>query len=354
MSWLDGILGMFSLDLGIDLGTANTLVAVQGRGLVISEPSVVAVKKGTNMVLTPGGVPAVGDTAKIMLGKTPGNIEAIRPMKDGVIADFDITEVMLRYFINKAHGGRYFSPRPRVVVAVPSGITAVEKRAVKNSAANAGARKVYLIPEPMAAAIGAGLPVAEPVGSMIVDIGGGTTETAVISMAGLVTSESIRIGGDEFDQCIIRYLKNEYNVLVGENTAEQIKFQIGNALLDEDDVQRLVIRGRNVQTGMPRELEINSLEITEAIREPVFGIINGIKSVLERTQPELAADLLERGICMAGGASLLRGLPEIIGMETGLPVGLAEDPLTCVARGCAALLEDLDVVKQILDTEGGQ
>ena len=228
---------------------------MQGRGLVISEPSVVAVKKGTNIVLTPGGNPAVGDTAKIMLGKTPGNIEAIRPMKDGVIADFDITEVMLRYFIDKAHGGRFFSPRPRVVVAVPSGITAVEKRAVKNSASNAGARKVYLIPEPMAAAIGAGLPVAEPVGSMIVDIGGGTTETAVISMAGLVTSESIRIGGDEFDQCIVRYLKNEYNVLVGENTAEQIKFQIGNALLDEDDVQRLVIRGRNVQTGMPRELK---------------------------------------------------------------------------------------------------
>lgn len=353
MGLIDNFLGMFSLDLGIDLGTANTLVAVQGRGLVISEPSVVAVKKGTNQVLTPNGIPAVGDTAKIMLGKTPGNIEAIRPMKDGVIADFDITEVMLRYFINKAHGGRYFSPRPRVVVAVPSGITAVEKRAVKNSAMNAGARKVYLIPEPMAAAIGAGLPVAEPVGSMIVDIGGGTTETAVISMAGLVTSESIRIGGDEFDQCIIRYLKNEYNVLVGDNTAEQIKFQIGNALLDEDDIQHLVIRGRNVQTGMPRELEINSLEITDAMREPVFGIINGIKSVLERTQPELAADLLERGICMAGGASLLRGLPEIIAMETGLPVGLAEDPLTCVARGCAALLEDLDVVKQILDCEGG-
>jgi rod shape-determining protein MreB len=351
MGWLDGFLGLFSFDLGIDLGTANTLVAVQGKGLVISEPSVVAVKKGTNQVLMHGRTPAVGDSAKIMLGKTPGNIDAIRPMKDGVIADFDITEVMLRYFINKAHGSRFFSPRPRVVVAVPSGITAVEKRAVKNSAMNAGARKVYLIPEPMAAAIGAGLPVAEPVGSMIVDIGGGTTETAVISLAGLVTAESIRVGGDEFDQCIIRYLKNEYNVLIGENTAEQVKFQIGCAMPTEE-VERLAIRGRDVQTGMPREIEINSHEITEAIRDPVYGIVNGVKMVLERTQPELAADLLERGICMAGGTSLLRGLPEVVAMETGLPVSLSEDPLTCVARGCAALLEDLDVVKQILEGEG--
>lgn len=351
MGWFDGVLGLFSYDLGIDLGTANTLVAVQGRGLVISEPSVVAVKKGSNQVLLHGRQPAVGDMAKIMLGKTPGNIEAIRPMKDGVIADFDITEVMLRYFITKAHGRRFFAPRPRVVVAVPSGITAVEKRAVKNSAMNAGARKVYLIPEPMAAAIGAGLPVAEPVGSMIVDIGGGTTETAVISLAGLVTAESIRVGGDELDQCIIRYIKNEYQVLIGENTAEQVKFQIGCALPNEED-ERLVIRGRDVRTGMPREIEIGGAEITEALREPVFAIINGVKMVLERTQPELAADLMERGICMAGGTSMLRGLPEIISQETGLPVQLAEDPLTCVARGCAALLDNLDVVKQILDGEG--
>jgi len=347
----DSLIGLFSYDLGIDLGTANTLVAVQGKGITISEPSVVAVRKGTNQVLMHGRQPAVGESAKIMMGRTPGNIEAIRPMKDGVIADFDITEVMLRYFIDKVHGRRYLSPRPRVVVAVPSGITAVEKRAVKNSAMNAGARKVYLIPEPMAAAIGAGLPVAEPVGSMIVDIGGGTTEAAVISLAGLVTAESMRVGGDSFDHCIIAYLKEEYQVLVGENTAERIKFEIGNAMPSEE-VQRMVIRGRDVQTGMPREIEINSGEITEAMREPLNNIVRCCKIVLERTQPELAADMLERGIVLAGGTSLLRGLVGAIERETGLPVRIAEDPLTSVARGCAALLEDLDRVKQILETEG--
>ena len=351
MGWFDGVLGMFSYDLGIDLGTANTLVAVQGRGLTISEPSVVAVYKGTNRVVQYGGRLAVGDNAKIMLGRTPGNIEAIRPMKDGVIADFDITEVMLRYFIQKAHGRRFGIYRPRLVVAVPSGITAVEKRAVKNSAMNAGARKVFLIPEPMAAAIGAGLPVAEAVGSMIVDIGGGTTEVAVISLAGVVCAESLRVGGDEMDQHIIQFIKNEYGVLIGENTAEQVKFRIGSAIPVEEN-PHMIIRGRDVQTGMPRELEVGNHEIVEALREPVGAIINVVKMVLERTKPELAADLLENGLCMAGGTSLLRGLPEIMAMDTGLPVRLAEDPLTCVARGCAGLLEDLDAVKQILDTEG--
>lgn len=348
MGWLDGVLGLFSYDLGIDLGTANTLVAVQGRGIVISEPSVVAVKRGTNEVLMNGQ--AVGDMAKIMLGKTPGNIQAIRPMKDGVIADFDITEAMLKYFIQKAHGRR--GPvKPRVVIAVPSGITAVEKRAVKNSAMNAGARKVYLIPEPMAAAIGAGLPVAEPVGSMIVDIGGGTSEVAVISLAGMVSSESLRVGGDEFDRCIMKYLKNEYQVLIGENTAEQVKFQVGCAIPPEEELN-LNIRGRDIQTGMPRELNITSTEICEALREPVSAIVNTIKMVLERTEPELAADLLERGICMAGGTSQLRGLTDVVSMATGLPVRIANDPLTCVARGCAALLDELEVIKQILDCEG--
>jgi rod shape-determining protein MreB len=336
--------------LGIDLGTANTLVAVQGKGIVIAEPSVVAVKRGTNQVLMDGM--AVGDMAKIMMGKTPGSIQAIRPMKDGVIADFDITEAMLRYFITKAQGRRGpFAIKPRVVIAVPLGITAVERRAVKNSAMNAGARRVYTIPEPMAAAVGAGLPVAEPVGSMIVDIGGGTAEVAVISLAGVVAAESLRVGGDELDRNIQNYLKREYQVLVGENTSERIKFEIGCAIPLTEEL-RMSIRGRDMQTGMPREIEIYSSEIAEALREPVAAIVNTVKVVLERTEPELAADLLERGICLAGGTSLLRGLPEVIHRATGLPVRIADDPLTCVARGCAALLDDLDAVKQILDCDG--
>lgn len=350
MGALDKFLGMFSYDLGIDLGTANTLVAVQGKGIVISEPSVVAVKKNTSEVLMNGQ--AVGDMAKTMLGKTPGNISAVRPMKDGVIADFDITEAMLKFFIRKAQGGNAaFRAKPRVVIAVPSGITAVEKRAVKNSAMNAGARKVYLIPEPMAAAIGAGLPVAEPLGSMIVDIGGGTSEVAVISLAGMVSSESLRVGGDEFDRCIMKYIKAEYQVLIGENTAEQVKFQVGCALPLQDELH-MAIRGRDIQTGMPREIEVSSTEICEALREPVNAIVNTIKVVLERTEPELSADLIERGICMAGGTSQLRGLAEVIARATGLPVRIADDPLTCVARGCAALLDELEVIKQILDCEG--
>ncbi len=345
MGWFDRILGMFSVDLGIDLGTANTLVAVQGRGVVLSEPSVVAVKKGTKTVLINGN--AVGDQAKVMLGKSPGNIEVIRPMKDGVIADLEITEQMLRYFIRKVNGKR--GPfRPRLVIAVPSGINEVEKGAVTNSAMNAGAREVFLISEPMASAIGAGLPVADAVGSMIVDIGGGTTEVAVISLAGLVASESVRIAGDELDRSVIKYLKSQYNVVIGENTAEQVKKQIGCALpLPEEE--RMTIRGRDLRTGMPRSIEVNSTEVLEALRPNVQAIINSIKMVLERTQPELAADLIERGICMAGGTSQLRGLVELVGQETGLPVRLAHDPMTCVARGCAALLEDLDNLKQILE-----
>lgn len=349
--FLDNLLGMVSYDLGIDLGTANTLVAVQGKGLVISEPSVVVVRKGTNQVVMHGDVPAVGDTAKIMMGRTPGNIEAIRPMRDGVIADYDITEVMLRYFINKVHGRRLFAPRPRVVVAVPSGITAVEKRAVRLSAHAAGARKVYLIAEPLAAAIGAGLPVAEPVGNMIVDIGGGTTEAAVISLAGIVTSESLRVGGDTLDQCIIRAIKSEFGVLIGENTAEQIKIQIGGAGIPQED-ERLSVRGRDVHTGMPKEVIITATFVAQALSEPVNQIISCIRVVLERTQPELAADLLERGITLAGGTSLLRRLADTIAEQTGLPVHIANDPMTCVALGCAGLLEDLDKVKQILECEG--
>jgi rod shape-determining protein MreB len=345
MSWLDRVLGMFSVDLGIDLGTSNTLVAVQGKGVVICEPSVVAVKKGTKQVLMDGN--AVGEQAKIMLGKNPGNIEVVRPMKDGVIADFEITEAMLRYFIRRAHGRR--GPfRPRLVIAVPSGINEVEKRAVTNSAMNAGARQVFLIPEPMAGAIGAGLPFADPIGSMIVDIGGGTTEVAVISLAGIVASESVRVAGDQLNQSIIKYLKTEYNVVVGENTAELVKHQIGCALAPAEE-NRMPIRGRDMRTGMPRAVEVTAHEVHEALKPALMAIVNSVKMVLERTQPELAADLMERGVCMCGGTSLLKGLPELISRETGLPVRLAVDPMTCVARGCAALLDDLDAIKQILE-----
>ncbi len=345
MGWLDSILGMFSVDLGIDLGTANTLVAVQGKGVVISEPSVVAVKRGTKIVLMDGN--AVGEQAKIMMGKSPGNIEVIRPMKDGVIADLEITEQMLRYFIRKVNGRR--GPvRPRVVIAVPSGINEVEKGAVTNSAMNAGAREVFLIPQPMASAIGAGLPVAEAVGSMIVDIGGGTTEVAVISLAGIVASESVRVAGDEIDQAVIKYLKQQYQVVVGENTAEAIKMQIGSAM-PLAEVKRMTVRGRDLRTGMPSSLEIGSTEIYEAIKPQVAAVVQSVKMVLERTQPELAADLIDRGICMAGGTSQLTGLAQLLAQETGLPVRLAPEPMTCVARGCAALLENLDALKQILE-----
>jgi rod shape-determining protein MreB len=345
MGILDRFLALFSLDLGIDLGTANTLVAVQGKGVVISEPSVVAVKKGTKQVLMDGN--AVGDQAKIMLGKNPGNIDVIRPLKDGVISDLEITEAMLSYFIRKACGRR--KPfRPRLVIAVPSGLNEVEKGAVTNSAMKAGAREVFLIAQPMAAAIGAGLPVADPIGSMIVDIGGGTTEVAVISLAGIVASESQRVAGDELNLAIIKYLKAQYSVVVGENTAEQVKCAIGCAVpLPEE--QRMTIRGRDLRTGMPRQVEVSSTEVLEALKPSVQQIITSIKMVLERTQPELAADFIERGITMAGGTSQLRGLCELVAQETGLPVRLAVEPMTCVARGCAALLDNLDSLKQILE-----
>ncbi|MBN8525443.1 MAG: rod shape-determining protein [Planctomycetes bacterium] len=347
MSWLDRIVGLLSLDLGIDLGTANTLVAVKGRGVVISEPSVVAVKKGTKQVIDGPNGEAVGDQAKIMLGKNPGNIDVIKPLKDGVIADLEITEHMLRYFIRKASGGRRVVP-PRVVVAVPSGINEVEKGAVTNSTRKAGAREVFLLQEPMAAAIGAGLPVADPVGSMIVDIGGGTTEVAVISMVGIVTSESVRCAGDEIDQAIIKYLKSQYSVVIGENTAEQVKLQIGAAVAPPEEL-RMPIKGRDLRTGLPHQIEITSTEIAEAIRPQVQTILGAIKMVLERTAPELASDLIERGVTMAGGTSQLRGLADLVARETRLPVYVANDPMTCVARGCAALLEDLDSLKQILE-----
>jgi rod shape-determining protein MreB len=348
MSWVDRLMSLFSLDLGIDLGTANTLVAVKGRGVVICEPSVVAVRKGTKQVYEGPNGEAVGDQAKIMLGKNPGTIDVIKPMKNGVIADLEITERMLRYFIRKACGRR--GPlRPRVVVAVPSGINEVEKGAVTNSAMKAGAREVFLLKEPLAAAIGAGLPVTEPVASMIVDIGGGTTEVAVISMVGIVTSESVRVAGDEIDAAIIRYLKSQYSVVIGENTAEQVKLVVGAASPPASEL-RMPIKGRDLRTGLPHQLEITSTEISEAIRPQIQAIIGAIKMVLERTAPELAADLIERGITLAGGTSQLRGLPELIARETRLPVFLANEPMTCVARGCAALCEDIDRLKQVLET----
>ena len=340
----DWLMGKFSLDLGIDLGTANTLVCVQGQGIVLSEPTVVAVQKGTNRVLLDGN--AVGETAKKMLGKTPGNIEAIRPLKDGVIADFEITEAMLRYFIRKVHK-RSWGVKPRVVIAIPSGITAVEKRAVINSAERAGARKVYLIDEPMAAAIGAGLPITDPHGSMIVDIGGGTTEVAVISLAGLVACESIRVAGDEMDEAIILHLRKTYNLVIGEQTAEKIKIQIGSADAMQQELQ-VEVRGRDLIAGLPRRAMVNSIEIREALTEPIGEIMGAIRRTLETTSAELSGDILEQGIVMAGGGSLLRGLDRVISREIDLPVRVAEDPLTAVARGTGEILDQLGLLQQIL------
>ncbi len=340
------ILGAFSTDMGIDLGTANTLVCVQGRGIVLSEPSVVAVKKGTNEVLLGGN--AVGQTAKEMLGRTPASIEAIRPLKDGVIADFDITEAMISYFIRKVHNrSRWFSPR--AVIAIPSGITEVEKRAVFNSAERAGAREVYLIEEPRAAGLGAGLPIHEPCGNMIVDVGGGTTEIAVLSLADVVVSTSLRVAGDDFDNAIIQHMKKNYNILVGENTAERIKIQIGSAYPMEEEYT-IEIMGRDLIAGLPRAVSVSSEEIREALREPVFQIIDGIRVTLERTGPELSADLVERGMTLCGGGVLLRGFDRMIREETGLPVHFADDPLTAVARGTGIFLERLDEFRSILQT----
>lgn len=333
------VLGLFSNDMGIDLGTASTLVYVKGEGVVLCEPSVVAIERGTSNVL------AVGDEAKRMLGRTPGNIIAIRPMKDGVIADFDITEAMLRYFIKKVHHRRVLV-RPRIVIAIPSGITEVEKRAVKDSAERAGAREVFLIEEPIAAAIGVGLPIQEPKGNMIIDIGGGTTEIAVISLAGIVFAKSIRIGGDEMDDAVIEYLKKTYNLMVGERTAEDIKIKIGSAYPLEEEMT-LEVKGRDLVAGLPKTITITSEEIREALQEPLRAILEVAKISLERTPPELAADLIEHGIVMAGGGSLLRGLDKLISEETGLPVHIAEDPLTAVACGTGKVLDEIRYLKKV-------
>jgi rod shape-determining protein MreB len=333
------VLGLFSNDMGIDLGTATTLVFVKGEGVVLCEPSVVAIERGTSHVL------AVGEEAKRMLGRTPGNIIAIRPMKDGVISDFEITEAMLRYFIKKVHHRRVLV-RPRIVIAIPSGITEVEKRAVKDSAERAGAREVYLIEEPIAAAIGVGLPIQEPVGNMIIDIGGGTTELAVISLAGTVFSKSIRIGGDEMNEAVIEYLKKTYNLLVGERTAEDIKIKIGSAYPLEEEMS-MEVKGRDLVAGLPKIVTITSEEIRESLQEPLRAILEVTKISLERTPPELAADLIEHGIVMAGGGSLLRGLDKLISEETGLPVHIADDPVTAVANGTGRVLSEIQYLKKV-------
>lgn len=324
------ILGLFSNDIGIDLGTATTLVFVKGEGVVLCEPSVVSIEKETNRVI------AVGEEAKRMLGRTPGNIVAIRPMKDGVISDFEITEAMLKYFIKKVHR-RKVLVRPAMVIAIPSGITAVEKRAVRDSAERAGARSVVLIEEPKAAAIGVGLPVEEPAGNMIIDIGGGTTELAVISLGGLVYAKSIRVAGDEMDEAIIEYLRKTYNLMIGERTSEEIKIRIGSAFpLDEE--LNMDVRGRDLISGLPKTISVTSVEIREALHDPVQAIVDASKATLEQTPPELAADLIDRGIVMAGGGSLLRGLDKRIAEETGLPVHVADDPLTAVVLGTGQVL----------------
>ncbi|MDY6967394.1 MAG: rod shape-determining protein [Spirochaetota bacterium] len=329
----DSIYSMFSNDMGIDLGTANTLVHVKGQGIVLSEPSVVAMQTGTSKVL------AVGQDAKRMLGRTPGDIVAIRPIKDGVIADFETVEKMIRYFITKVHKRRALV-RPRVVIGVPSGITEVEKRAVRESAEQAGAREIFLIEEALAAAIGANIPIHEPAGHMVVDIGGGTTEIAVISLGGMVVADSIRVAGDEFDEAIIKYMRTQYNLILGEKMSEDIKFKLGN-VYPEKKLEIMDIRGRDAISGLPRTLEIDSAEIRKAIKEPIDQILDAIKHALEKTPPELAADILERGIVMTGGGSLLKGLEKYISKETGVPVIRAENPLTCVALGAGKFLEEI-------------
>jgi len=333
-------LGYFSNDMSIDLGTANTLIYVRGRGIVLAEPSVVAVRENSS---ARGGkvLEAVGVGAKSMLGRTPGNITAIRPLKDGVIADFTITEKMLQYFMKKAHGGRYFRPSPRVLVCVPYGSTQVERRAIRESAAGAGARRVYLIEEPMAAAIGAGMPVHEARGSMVLDIGGGTSEVAVISLNGIVYAASVRIGGDRFDESIIAYVRRNYGILIGEATAERIKHEVGSAYPGRD-VREISVKGRNLAEGIPRSFTLNSNEILEALSEPLQGIVGAVKTALEQTPPELGADVAERGIVLTGGSALLTDIDKLLTEETGLPVVVADEPLTCVARGGGRVLELLD------------
>jgi len=338
----DWVAGMFSNDLAIDLGTANTLVYLKGKGIVTNEPSVVAVQmenRGNKKIL------AVGKEAKDMLGRTPGSITAIRPMKDGVIADFEITEAMLRYFIERAHNRRTMV-KPRIIICVPYGITEVEKRAVRESAESAGARQIFLIEEPMAAAIGAGLPITEPSGNMIVDIGGGTTEVAVISLAGIVFSRSVRVGGDKMDDAIINYLKRKYNLLIGERTAEQIKITIGTAYPDSD-VQTMHVKGRDLVAGIPKTIKVDSEEIREAISEPVNTIVEAVRVALEKTPPELAADIVDRGIVLAGGGALIRNLDILLREETGLPIMIAEDPLCAVVLGSGKALDQIDILSSV-------
>jgi len=333
-----------SSDMAIDLGTANTLVYVKGRGIVLNEPSVVAIvdQRGRKQVL------AVGDEAKLMLGRTPGNIEAIRPLRDGVIADFEIAEEMIKHFIRKVHNRRSFAS-PQVIICVPSGATAVERRAIQESAESAGARRVFLIEEPMAAAIGAGLPVTEPTGSMVVDVGGGTTEVAVLSLGGIVYSRSVRVGGDKMDEAIISYIRRNHNLLVGESSSERIKKEIGTAKPPEDGVgQSMEIKGRDLMNGVPKELVINQVQIAEALAEPVGAIIEAVKVALEHTAPELAADIVDKGIVLTGGGALLGHLDQVLREATGLPVSIADEPLSCVALGTGRALEEMKTLKHVL------
>lgn len=335
---------LFTKEIGIDLGTANTLVYMKGKGIIIREPSVVAVDSRTEEPKY------VGQEAKEVIGRTPGSITAVRPLKDGVIADFEITSAMLDEFIRKALKGSFFFTRANVVICIPSGVTAVERRAVKEAAENAGARKVSIIEEPMAAAIGAGLPVSEPTGSMIVDIGGGTSEVAVISLGGIVTSRSVRIAGDAFDNAIINYIKKKYNLLIGERTAENVKIAIGSAfpLEKEDDME---IKGRNLLNGLPENIKITSVEIREALAEPLTHVVEAIKTTLEKTPPELAADIIDQGITLAGGGALIKGLDKLINRETGMPVVIAASPLDCVAAGAGKVLEDIEKLHEVLNDD---
>jgi rod shape-determining protein MreB and related proteins len=336
----NGLLGRFSRDMGVDLGTANTLVYVRREGIVLREPSVVAKRVDGGEIL------AVGNEAKKMIGRTPGDIVATRPLRDGVIADFDTTASMLTYFIRTGLRGRSFL-RPRVVVGIPSGVTEVEKRAVIDATLQAGAREAYLIEQPMAAAIGAGLPVSEPVGSMVVDIGGGTTEVAVIALGGIVTARSLRIAGDEMDEAIIQYARKAYNLLIGERTSEDIKIAVGSAFPQREE-QTIEVRGRDLVSGLPRTVRMTSTEIREAMAEPIAGIVEAVKMTLERTPPELAADIVDRGIVMAGGGSLLRGLDRLLAEETGMPVTLTDDPLSAVVLGTGRALEEIETLKKVL------